>query len=115
MTKNAVEAAKIAAGAGIGTRVIRLVKISPLPFDDLKRALENINAVIIVEEGIKNGGIGERICAGFAQRGINKTFSVAAIDGVFPVHGNNSELFDIYGLSAEKIAGTIIKAAGDET
>ena len=115
MTKNAVEAAKIAAGAGIGTRVIRLVKISPLPFDDLKRALENINAVIIVEEGIKNGGIGERICAGFAQRGINKTFSVAAIDGVFPVHGSNSELFDIYGLSAEKIAGAIIKAAGDET
>ena len=63
--------------------------------------------VLFAEEGIRNGGVGEKLTASLRKRGINA--DVAAIDGFAP-HGANSDVLDTVGLSAKKLAAGLKNA-----
>lgn len=108
MTGNALKAAEVTAGKGVGVRVIRLTRLSPLPTEDITACLKGISNVLFLEEGIKDGGIGERLGSKILENGVKDiNYSISAIDGVFPTHGGNSELFEHYGISASHIAARI--------
>ncbi len=101
--------AVVAAEKCDGVKVISIKTLSPLPVDEIESELMGIDRIVFAEEGIKNGGIGQRLCATLTERNalVGKNFSIRAIDGIFPKHGKNSELLERLGLSADALAGAI--------
>lgn len=106
LTENVIKSAEILLEKGLHTRVISLKKLSPLPYDDIINALSSIKNIAFAEEGIKNGGIAQRLSSLMAEKGEleGRKFRIKAIDGIFPQHGSNNQLYDLLGLSPEKIA-----------
>ncbi len=106
LTENVISAAKSLQENGKATRVISITRLSPLPVSDIASALNGISNIVFAEEGIKNGGIGQRLCSDLTEKNAleGKRFKILAIDGIFPQHGSNSELLDILGLSSDDIA-----------
>ncbi len=110
LTENAIQSAKICEESGFGTRVISLKTLSPIEIEPIMQALDGIDNIVFAEEGIKNGGVGQRLCSMLAERGRlqNTRFIIKAIDGIFPQHGSNNELLSLLGLSAEDIAKAVM-------
>ncbi len=109
LQENAVLAAEILNNRGKSVRVISLTSLSPLPIENIIKLLDGINNVVFAEEGIKNGGIAQRLCAELTERGLldGKRFTIKAIDGIFPEHGSNNDLLDSLSLSPESIANAL--------
>jgi len=59
----ALEAAKELEGQGIDVEVIDLRTLVPLDWETIKASVEKTHNVIVVEEGVKRGGIGAEISA----------------------------------------------------
>lgn len=106
-----------AAAAALGTRVIRLKRIEPIDIETLISLIKDVLAVIVAEEVIRSGGIGERICARLTERGAldGKKFRILAIDGVFPPHGKNGQVLGTLGLDKDGIVKTINELSGGES
>lgn len=108
VSERARQAAEIL-GARAG--VLRLKKIYPLDFEKLTSLLRNVKLVYVLEEGCKAGGIGEKLAAGFAEKGVKVL--VHAIDG-FVGQGTAWELFEEYGFTPENVAEEIAAELGNE-
>ncbi len=105
LTENAISAAKSRFEEGKSTKVLSLTRLSPLPINEIGKAIENAKNIVFAEEGIKNGGVAQRLCAELAETKAldGKRFVIKAIDSIFPQHGSNFELLKELSLSAEDI------------
>lgn len=114
LTEIAVNASKLCKDA---TRIISIKTLSPLPINEINKALSGIHNIVFAEEGIKNGGVGQRLCSELFENGMlcNKRFVIKAINGVFPEHGSNTELLKALSLSAQDIANAVSKGYTNET
>ena len=74
-----------------------------LDFDSIRKFTDKAEKIIVAEESVKIGGVGERIAAT-----LGKNVIIKAIDGVFPQHGSNKELYKILGIDAEAIEKELI-------
>ncbi len=113
LTENACLAAEICKNLGFNTRVISIKTLSPLPINEISNALCGISNIVFAEEGIKNGGAAQRLCAELTESGFlnRKRFAIRAIDGIFPEHGSNDELLKQLKLSPEDIAAAVTQSA----
>ena len=111
LTENAYNAGKICLENGKAARVISLISLSPLPAKALIDELKGIKRIVFAEEGIKNGGVAQRLCAELAESGVlnDKSVDIMAIDGLFPEHGSNKELLSILKLTDKDIANSLLK------
>lgn len=116
LQENAAEAADICLRSGVPTRVISLTRLSPLPIENIIKLLDGIDNIVFAEEGIKNGGVAQRLCSDLTERGVlcNKRYAIKAIDGIFPEHGSNKELLEKLSLSPEGIANAITEGITNE-
>lgn len=105
LTESVIAASASRLEKGIATRVVTLTQIHPLNSETIGKLLEGIENVVFAEEGIKNGGVGQRLCSDLCENGMldGKRFTIKAIDGIFPQHGSNKELLKTLSLSAEDI------------
>ena len=101
------ECDKAARLCGRGTRVIRLLQIIPLDTDTVCSLVKSMKYVLIAEEGMKNGGIAEKLALKLREKGMN--VGISAIDGFAP-HGANADVLDTVGLSAKKLAEVLKNA-----
>jgi len=100
VTHNVYVAAK-ELSKSFAVRVIKLMKIKPLPYEliyDLTADYENI---FVVEEGLKIGGVGESIASYFGK--YKKEVFVHAVDAEKSFSGNIDELYESFGFTPEKI------------
>ena len=104
ITKYAHDAAKLLASKGIGTRVVKLVKVWPLNEKLLDELLKDSKLVYVLEEGVKQGGIGEKISS------LYNNVTVQAIDNTFVSHGGYEKLLDDLGMTPEKIFSSICES-----
>ncbi len=58
----------------IQVNVIALTQLSPVPLDDLKECLNKDDAIVIIEEGTKTGGIGAEIIAMCTENSLGKVY-----------------------------------------
>lgn len=116
LADNAFKAAEKLKERGVNSRVIRLSRLSPLPLESIFSLIKDAEILLFAEEGIKNGGVAQRLFADAAEAGIlgNKRCMIKAIDDEFPPHGSNDQLFESLGLSADSIADAIEKALKGE-
>ena len=105
LQENACLAAESLQSNGKPTRVISLTRLSPLPTEDISKLLNGIGNIVFAEEGIKNGGVSQRLCAELTERSLldGKRVRIKAVDGVFPDHGSNKDLLNLLSLSHEAI------------
>lgn len=102
----ACRALEILKNSGIKVCILKLNRIRPIPEEALDFALGAEN-IFFFEEGVKSGGIGEKLAAELLENGYKGRYSLTAVNDEFVKQATISELYDKYGLSAEKIAQKI--------
>lgn len=103
ITADVVKAAKI---SGKKIRIIRLLKVNPVDFKTVLNLCNNTK-ILVVEEGIRRGGVGEAIAAAAGQADYKNTVSIHALESGFVPHGDIASIMAFCDLSPEKIAEKI--------
>lgn len=99
---NAVEAVKKLSEKGINAKIIKLGKIKPLPREAVEEAAKCKN-VFFFEEGMKAGGVGERMASELLEKGFGGKYSVTAVDGEFASHASVASLMKKYSMDADSM------------
>jgi transketolase len=102
----AVAAADVLAGEGLSVRVLSMHTLKPLDEDALAQAAQETRALVTVEEHSVYGGLGEACAAVLMQRGFALPFKIVAIPDEYTVTGNQTEIFNHYGISPVGLAAT---------
>lgn len=82
---------------------IHLNCVSHIDYDSIIKSLEKTRRLVVAEDSIKNGGVGEKICANLAQKGISAKAKIFAIENRFVPHGSVDELLKDCGIDGETI------------
>lgn len=92
---------------GIGAGVLKLNRIRPIDGGAVDIAL-GAKHIFFFEEGVRSGGIGEKLAATLLQNGYKGDYSLTAIEDCFVKQASVPSLMEKYGLSSERIAEKII-------
>ena len=85
--------------------IIKLIKIFPLKASEICPLIKSAKAVVIIDEGIKAGGVAEKITA-MLHKQTNATILTYSING-FIEHGGVDELINTYAFSKKQIRDDI--------
>lgn len=107
LVNNAISAAALLANDGISASVIRLAKLNPIPFDELRTAIGVVKHVVIVEETSEKSGIYQDIGWNLRQYLSDCGLSSINLGSGYPTHGTVEQLYRYYGLDADSIAAHI--------
>lgn len=90
-------------------RLVKLVKVYPLDFEKIFSLIEGARMIYILEEGIKSGGIAEKIAAECAQndRMRSQKIVIRAIENPLIEQGDLSSLYSSCGFLPEQIAAEV--------
>ncbi len=91
---------------GIKTRIVKLFKVHPVSdyYDKLYKTLSNAEKLYFAEEGIKNGGVGQKLCSLLCEKsGLSPKMRIKAIDGYYPPHGSVEYVRKVCGLDADSL------------
>ena len=99
----AVKAADILEGEGISTRVLNVHTIQPLDEEAVLAAAAECRAVVTVEDHSARGGLGGAVAETLAQRDGGARLHVIGLR-TFGESGTSEELYEKYGLSANRVA-----------
>ena len=82
---------------------IHLNCVSHIDYDCITKSLEKTKNLVVAEDSIKNGGVGEKICAYIAQKGITAKCKIFAVENRFVPHGTVEELLKDCEIDGETI------------
>lgn len=111
ITEQALLAAGMLYQEGIGVRIIKLIKIKPLNPEKIRVLTTDIPILYFLEEGMREGGIGEHLFSAMLENGLldEKRVRIRAIEDRFLPHGSNSDLYRECGFMADQVASEIKK------
>lgn len=108
MVETALEVRNLLKEVGYDLAVIEAPCISPVPTEEITTHLAGYDYLFTLEDGIIQGGFGERIFAQLALNGMTvKGKCLGHKTGIVP-HGKVEELFAYEGLDARSIADSLI-------
>jgi len=102
-----LKASKILAKKGIDCGVINARFVKPLDLEIIKQALSLSKKIVSVEDNILQGGFGSAILETLSENNLENKMLRLGIKDKFVEHGKTNELYDIIGISEEKIAQQI--------
>lgn len=111
LSANMTAAAREASQRGEPVDWLRLVRISPIPEEALRTAL-SYKRVVFFEEGILQGGIGERFGAALLEMGYSGGFEVIGVDGQFVPAGTVAQQLELFGLDRASMAARLTNLPG---
>ncbi|MBU4440030.1 MAG: 1-deoxy-D-xylulose-5-phosphate synthase [Firmicutes bacterium] len=96
-------------------RLIKLVKVYPFDAEQIIALVGEPKLIYILEEGIRSGGIGEKLAAAFAQNDTMKPVKlrIHAIENPLMEQGDITSLYDYCGFLPDQIATQITGFLGD--
>ncbi len=83
--------------------VLNLRFVKPLDIEAIKQFLPAGKPLIVVEEGVAEGGVGEKIAVEAIKSGWSGGFKHIAMPDAFPEHGTQTEILRDLGLDVEGI------------
>lgn len=110
LTGNVYEAVKELYSKGVKVRIVKLFKVHPVKdyTEKLAEFVKNAKYVYFAEEGIKNGGVSQKLLSTLSEAGaINGKTFIRAVDGMYPEHGSVDYVRKMCGLDTESIAKEI--------
>lgn len=97
--------------AGVGTRVVDLRWLAPLPVEDMMREADATGRVLIVDETRRSGGVGEAVLAELLDHGFTgRVQRVASADSFIPL--GDAALLVL--LSEDTIEAAAVKLVGGQ-
>ena len=99
----AVKAAETLQGEGISARVLNVHTIQPLDEDAVLAAATECRAIVTVEDHSARGGLGGAVAETLAQRDGRARLHVIGLR-TFGESGTSEELYEKYGLAADRVA-----------
>ena len=108
MAAIAVEAASQAYREGVGVTVIDPRWVKPLP-TSLVTMADRYKSVVVLEDGIKHGGIASAISEQFREAGLNVAIHSIGVPLEFIEHSKRSEILEDLGITAQKISRDIVE------
>ena len=84
----------------------------PLDVALIKQVAEKFNKIIIVEDGVLRGGVGEAVVKCLSENGYRGEVRTLGIEDKFIEHGTPAELYSICGFDAEGIKRNINQMLG---
>lgn len=108
LTGEALRAADALQAEGIGVRVVKLAQVSPLDGKQLCAALDGVKRLVVAEDQLRAGGLGERLSALLLEQdaGIGK-IRLRNVGTALPTQGSTAQLWHELGLDAEGIAQAV--------
>ena len=103
----AVEAASQAYREGVGVTVIDPRWVKPLPTTLITMA-QRYKSVVVLEDGIKHGGIASSISELFREAGLNVAIHSIGVPLEFIEHSKRAEILEDLGITAQKISRDIV-------
>lgn len=115
LINQALEAADMLYDAGIKARVVKLNAIAPLPEDELVSALGHEKCLLVLEDCMDSGCVGQRLTAVLAQRRKTPEKVILKNLGVtLPGHGSVPQLYERLGLDAQSVAAALKEACHEQ-
>ncbi len=113
MVNEALAAQRLLKAQGVDARVVKLGRVSPLPAGELFAAL-GAGRVVVAEEACAAGGVGERLGAAAAARGLGLRVKPLNLGCGIVGQGTAAELRAGCGIDAAAIAKAVKELAEDE-
>jgi transketolase len=107
MVANTLDAADILSVKGIDAEVVNITTLKPIDRQLIRQSSHKTKKVVTVEEHSIVGGLGGAVAEVLVADNPVR-MKMIGINDLFAVVGDYNELIDYYGLSPEKIAGSII-------
>jgi len=108
MAAIAVEAASMAYREGVGVTVIDPRWVKPLP-TYLITMSQRYKSVVVLEDGIKRGGIASSISEMFREAGLVTPIHSIGVPLEFIEHSKRSEILSDLGITAQNISRSIVE------
>ena len=108
MAPLAVEAASAAYREGIGVTVIDPRWVKPLPASLVAMA-ERYTSVVVLEDGIRHGGIASSISEMFRDAGVHVPLHSIGVPLEFIEHSKRGEILSDIGITAQNIARSVVE------
>ena len=104
MINNVLAAARLLEERGIRAEVVKLNVIAPLQAETAARSVEKTGALLVAEECVERGGVGERLAAALELAGLPARVALCSCGERFVPHGSAGELQRQLGLDPEGLA-----------
>lgn len=103
----AVVASQLLEKKSIVSDVYNIRFIAPLDVEYLKTLVSAYKYVLILEDGMESGGIGETIASILKKNDVNIPVKIKGIGGTFPSQATRKELKEKYGLDSYSVASRV--------
>ena len=107
MATIAVDAAAQAYREGVGVTVVDLRWVKPLPLSLVTMA-QRYKSVVVIEDGIKHGGIASSISELFAQESLQVPVHSIGVPLEFIEHSKRQEILNDLGITVQNIARSLV-------
>ena len=101
MINQVIEAARLLEQQGIQTEIIKLNTITPLPVEEVLASVRKTGAILVAEDCVASGSVGERIAKCLEQEGICAKLMLCNTGDQFTTHGSVRQLYRLLGLDGE--------------
>ena len=115
LINEALAAAELLHRSGIEARVVKLNAIAPLRNEEVLAALGHEKCLLVLEDCVGSGCVGQRLTAILAQQGCapDKLF-LKNLGDTIPCHGSVPQLYAQCGLDAESVAAALKEACHEQ-
>ena len=108
LVNQALDAADLLAQKGIRVRVLKLNQICPLDSAAVKEALSGTERLLVLEDCMATGCVGQRIAAILAQERVEpRCLTLKNLGGRFAPQGTVDQLYRAFGLDARSVADSV--------
>ena len=87
--------------------VLQLIKIYPIP-NEIMDKLMKYDSIFFFEEGVKQGGIGEKLLVKLNEYGYKGSYKIVAVNGEFVRFAEADSQLKRYGLDSESMKKTVL-------
>lgn len=109
----AVDAAAQAYREGVGVTVIDPRWVKPLP-TSLVTMAQRYKRVVVIEDGIKHGGIASTISELFRESGLNVPVHSIGVPLAFLEHAKRAQILEDLGITVQNITRSLVAWSSDE-
>lgn len=109
MVARALDVAELLREQKVPAAVVDLRFAKPLDEEVIARMAEKYGRLLVMEDGVLAGGVGEGVLAVLQARNLQAEVELAAFPDEFIPQGKPEQLFERYGLTAEKLTERLLK------
>lgn len=108
MAQLAVDAAAQAYREGVGATVIDPRWVRPLPISALARMAERYSRIVVIEDGIKVGGIASSLSDSFRDLNLSTPIHSIGVPLVFIEHSKRNQILEDLGITSQSVARQLV-------